>query len=104
MVNRLNSNQYPVFLNFKKDFDYHDKANTWQTINDGQFFPEINQINDSRNIFFKLPEYGTTILACRDTAKFIADPDKFWADKQQHHPKEIIKIDWDINQGKFFVK
>lgn len=72
----------------------------WEDVTSGIFPSDFSK----SFTFFKLPEYGTTILACRDTAKFIADPDKFWADKQQNHPEEIIKIVWNVEQGRFFIK
>ncbi len=59
---------------------------------------------DIKNMHFKLPEYGTTILACRDKRDFIEYPDAFWADKIKNYPQDIIYLDWQANKGKFSVR
>lgn len=55
--------------------------------------------------FFKLPEYGTDILTTVDGNFIIPSPTQsFWKSKRQNHSEEIIKIDWDAQKGKFFIK
>ncbi|MEM9980940.1 MAG: hypothetical protein AAF734_00495, partial [Bacteroidota bacterium] len=61
-------------------------------------------ILEEENLFFKLPEYGTTILACKSEQEVLKDPDAFWEDMQQNHPERIIKLAWSVEKGKFYIQ
>ncbi|MDX2303826.1 MAG: hypothetical protein NW226_13555 [Microscillaceae bacterium] len=105
IVNYVNKKERIIFLEFKENDFYLEMADTWRekrindVLMDNNLF--INSFTDNR-YFFKLPEYGTTILACPDERDFIEDPEAFWQDKLQNAPEEIIRLNWQ--DGKFVIE
>lgn len=104
VINYFNKSIFPIILKFQASYEYLDKADTWIEIPTNQVFSDIDSINSLSKVYFKLPEQGTTILACQDSSETLKNPDEFWQDKLQNHSKDIIKIDWDAQKGKFFIK
>ncbi len=118
VVNHYNKKTSLNFLalqeNIKDDFNPEKLINKWNNKSiyeffgeDGQFIVKnfvINAENNSYDFYFKLPEYGTTILACRDKRDFIESPDVFWADKIKNYPQDIIYLDWQADKGRFSVR
>ncbi|MEM9980939.1 MAG: hypothetical protein AAF734_00490 [Bacteroidota bacterium] len=80
---------------------YETEIKLWEDIPQ-KLLPE--EFPETEDYFIKLPEYGTTILACKSEQDFLEDPDAFWEEIQQNHPERIIKLAWDIEQGKFYIK
>ncbi|MEM9982278.1 MAG: hypothetical protein AAF734_07265 [Bacteroidota bacterium] len=95
-------------FSFKEQQSYKnsfDLADTWENVNVyNTILPELNLEGKSVNLFFKLPEYGTTILACKSEQEFLEDPDTFWEEMEQNHPERIIELAWDVEKGKFYIK
>ncbi|NJO02044.1 MAG: hypothetical protein HC880_10425 [Bacteroidia bacterium] len=106
LINYLNINHILV-LNFVPDklFNNVYENNTEYVDSWINIFNEdigLSNLKYEDHLYFKLPEYGTTLLACPDERDFIEDPEAFWQDKLQNAPQKIIRLKWQ--DGKFVIE
>jgi hypothetical protein len=101
-VNNINESREIFF------FKLIEEDNMWQDVTKKIFINlecEQEPCGGRPSAFFKLPEIGTTILKVTDGNFLIPYPSRnFWEYKIKNKSDDIIKIEWDMKKGVFYIK
>ncbi len=104
VVNYLHEDLKPLFLELKKRKSYEEEMYSWSLLLDyevSKSYQKLLQSLEASHIYFKLPEYGTQIIAVRSDLEYLENPEVFFQNKLQNYPEEIMRFDWQ--NGRFVL-